>query len=96
MIQCKLILREEVILHICLSLVSIHSSVISKKHSLIYSGRGAFETMGTGIEMEENEIAFKCNFAVIDDETEIVTKSENYTNSYRRRADRQFEWGIPL
>ena len=52
--------------------------------------------MGTGIEMEENEIAFKCNFAVIDDETEIVTKSENYTNSYRRRADRHFEWGIPL
>ena len=52
--------------------------------------------MGTGIEMEENEIAFKCNFALIDDETEIVTKSENYTNSYRRRADRQFEWGIPL
>lgn len=43
--------------------------------------------MGTGINMEHNEIAFKCNFAVIDEETEIVTN---------RRADREFEWGIPL
>ena len=30
--------------------------------------------MGTGIEMDTSEIAFKCNFAVIDDETDIVLK----------------------
>ena len=31
----------------------------------VYRGRGSFETMGSGISMENNEIAFKCNFAYI-------------------------------
>lgn len=32
-----------------------------------YRGRGSFETMGAGQEMEPNEIAFKCNFAHMDE-----------------------------
>ena len=43
--------------------------------------------MGAGCEMSYDDIAFKCNFAYINDETEIVE---------RRRADREFDWGIPL
>ena len=55
----------------------------------LYNGRGAFEAMGTGIEMQPNyDIAFKCNFAYINDDTEIVE---------RRRCDREFsQWGIEL
>ena len=38
--------------------------------------------------MSNDDIAFKCNFAVLDEETGLVTK---------RRVDRAFhEWGIPL
>lgn len=29
--------------------------------------------MGAGVELKPNEIAFKSNFAVVDDETDIVT-----------------------
>jgi 2,3-bisphosphoglycerate-independent phosphoglycerate mutase len=53
----------------------------------LYNGRGAFETMGTGIPMEKGEIAFKCNFAFMDDVTGSVLK---------RRVSRDFGWGVPL
>lgn len=43
--------------------------------------------MGTGINMGYEDIAFKCNFAYINEETSIVE---------RRRVDRQFEWGVSL
>ena len=47
-----------------------------------YKGRGAFESMGAGIEMRPGDIAFKCNFATLDTSTGIVAS---------RRADRNFE-----
>lgn len=43
--------------------------------------------MGAGCEMSYEDIAFKCNFAYINDENNIVE---------RRRVDREFDWGIPL
>jgi len=43
--------------------------------------------MGAGVEMSYDDIAFKCNFAYVNDATEIVE---------RRRVDREFDWGIPL
>ena len=54
----------------------------------LFSGRGCFEALGSGIEMQVGEIAFKSNFAFMDTETRIVKK---------RRVDREFPaWGIPL
>jgi 2,3-bisphosphoglycerate-independent phosphoglycerate mutase len=53
-----------------------------------YDGRGSFESMGTGMDMQVGDIAFKSNFAYINVETNVVE---------RRRVDRTFpEWGIPL
>lgn len=46
-----------------------------------YRGRGAFESMGAGIEMGPGDIAFKCNFATLDPTTGVVTS---------RRCDRDF------
>lgn len=43
--------------------------------------------MGAGLDMEEGDIAFKCNFATYDAATGIVV---------RRRADRKFEEEGPL
>ena len=43
--------------------------------------------MGAGVEMSMEDIAFKCNFSYINDETDIVE---------RRRVSRDFHWGIPL
>jgi 2,3-bisphosphoglycerate-independent phosphoglycerate mutase len=51
-------------------------------------GRGAFETIGSGIAMDYHDIAFKCNFAYMDPITKVVIK---------RRVDREFDkWGLPL
>ena len=43
--------------------------------------------MGAGVDMSYDDIAFKCNFAYINDTNNIVE---------RRRVDRDFEWGISL
>ena len=74
--------------HICRFLGIILSSFISKtKKVILNSGRGAFETMGAGADMSFDDIAFKCNFAYVNDETGIVE---------RRRVDREFHWGVSL
>jgi 2,3-bisphosphoglycerate-independent phosphoglycerate mutase len=52
-----------------------------------YRGRGAFESMGAGCQVEPGDIAFKCNFATIDDSSGIVT---------HRRVDRTFDEEGPV
>eukprot|EP00823_Brevimastigomonas_motovehiculus_P001397 TRINITY_DN11918_c0_g1_i1.p1 TRINITY_DN11918_c0_g1~~TRINITY_DN11918_c0_g1_i1.p1 ORF type:complete len:484 (-),score=52.83 TRINITY_DN11918_c0_g1_i1:428-1879(-) len=65
-----------------------HLSLFGYDPRLYYRGRGAFESMGAGLEMDVGDIAFKSNFATLDPETRIVL---------RRRADRKFhEWGTAL
>jgi 2,3-bisphosphoglycerate-independent phosphoglycerate mutase len=38
----------------------------------LYRGRGAFESIGAGLNMDYSEIAFKCNFSTMDSKTKIV------------------------
>ena len=66
-----------------------HMSLFGYDPLKIYNGRGAFEAMGSGLEMKpEYDIAFKCNFAYLNQETNIVEK---------RRCDREFDkWGLEL
>jgi len=65
-----------------------HLSIFGYDPRVYYRGRGAFETMGTGLYMEVGDIGFKCNFALLDPESGIVL---------RRRADREFRtWGRSL
>ncbi|KAL6045323.1 Metalloenzyme domain-containing protein [Balamuthia mandrillaris] len=64
-----------------------HLSILGYPPRTYYRGRGAYETMGAGLDMIPGDIAFKSNFATMD-ENGIVTS---------RRADRLFEeWGPPL
>eukprot|EP00871_Galdieria_phlegrea_P003038 jgi/Galph1/3735/GphlegSOOS_G2378.1 len=65
-----------------------HLSIFGYNPRACYRGRGAFETMGSGLEMNIGDIAFKSNFAVLDPLTGIVVS---------RRADREFgSWGKEL
>lgn len=64
-----------------------HLSLLGYNPRLYYRGRGAFESMGAGIPMAPGDIAFKSNFATLDEETGIVVS---------RRADRHFEREGPL
>ncbi|KAK9817062.1 hypothetical protein WJX72_008993 [[Myrmecia] bisecta] len=59
-----------------------HLSIFGYDPRTYYRGRGAFESMGAGIDMAPGDIAFKCNFATLDPATGIVVL---------RRADRRFE-----
>ncbi|GJP35993.1 hypothetical protein CLOM_g20534 [Closterium sp. NIES-68] len=64
-----------------------HLSLLGYNPRHHYRGRGAFESMGAGIPMQPGDIAFKSNFAVIDEATGVVVK---------RRADRHFEEEGPI
>ena len=65
-----------------------HMSIFGYDPVRNYAGRGSFETMGAGLHMDVGDIAFKCNFATLDDSSGTVT---------RRRVSRKFyEWGLEL
>ncbi|KAG4937577.1 hypothetical protein JHK85_052496 [Glycine max] len=64
-----------------------HLSLLGYDPRVYYRGRGAFESMGAGLAMSPGDIAFKSNFATLDEKTGIVTS---------RRADRHFEEEGPL
>ncbi|KAF0981883.1 hypothetical protein FDP41_011744 [Naegleria fowleri] len=59
-----------------------HMSIFGYEPRLHYKGRGSFETIGAGLDMNPGDIAFKSNFATWNAQTNIVEL---------RRADRHFE-----
>jgi 2,3-diphosphopglycerate-independent phosphoglycerate mutase len=42
-----------------------HLSLLGYDPRECYRGRGAFESMGTGLDMAAGDVAFKCNFATL-------------------------------
>ncbi|CAM6012598.1 unnamed protein product [Sphagnum balticum] len=64
-----------------------HLSLLGYNPRIYYRGRGSFESLGAGLPMVPGDIAFKSNFATVDDQTEVVTS---------RRADRHFEHAGPI
>ncbi|EPZ31344.1 archaeal type cofactor-independent phosphoglycerate mutase [Rozella allomycis CSF55] len=64
-----------------------HLSLFGYDSRQVYRGRGAFEAMGAGLDLQPGDIAFKSNFAIIDDSSNIVIS---------RRADRNFEHSGPI
>ncbi|GBG89230.1 hypothetical protein CBR_g48938 [Chara braunii] len=64
-----------------------HLSILGYNPRIYYRGRGAFESMGAGLAMSPGDIAFKSNFATVDEQTGVVVK---------RRADRHFEQLGPI
>ncbi|XP_019197309.1 PREDICTED: uncharacterized protein LOC109191178 isoform X2 [Ipomoea nil] len=64
-----------------------HLSLLGYNPRVYYRGRGAFESMGAGLAMSPGDIAFKSNFATLDEATGIVIS---------RRADRHFEEEGPI
>jgi len=65
-----------------------HMSIFGYDPFTNYEGRGSFETMGAGLPLTYQDIAFKCNFASLDTESGLVV---------RRRVSRKFyRWGLPL
>ncbi|MBS7621930.1 phosphoglycerate mutase, partial [Candidatus Bathyarchaeota archaeon] len=40
----------------------------------VYSGRGAFEALGSGIAVMEGDVCFRCNFATVDENLVILDR----------------------
>lgn len=40
----------------------------------VYTGRGPFEAAGVGLEVRQGDVAFRCNFATMDDKGRIVDR----------------------
>lgn len=59
-----------------------HLSLLGYDPRECYRGRGAFEALGAGLDLQPGDVAFKCNFAVVEAGTRRVLS---------RRADRNFE-----
>lgn len=67
-----------------------HMSILGYPPQVYYRGRGAFEAMGAGLKMLQGDVAFKCNFATIEE-------SVHNPLVLRRRVDRNFsKWGKEL
>ncbi|AQK40308.1 probable 2,3-bisphosphoglycerate-independent phosphoglycerate mutase [Zea mays] len=64
-----------------------HLSLLGYDPRVYYRGRGAFESMGAGLAMAPGDIAFKSNFATLDESTGVIIS---------RRADRHFEEEGPI
>jgi 2,3-bisphosphoglycerate-independent phosphoglycerate mutase len=52
-----------------------------------YTGRGPIEAFGTGMKMEDGDLALRCNFATIDDELNIVDRRCGRTLTTEEAAD---------
>ncbi|KAJ5066644.1 cofactor-independent phosphoglycerate mutase [Anaeramoeba ignava] len=63
-----------------------HLSIFGYDPRVYYRGRGAFESLGVGLEMDPGDLAFKCNFSTLDDKNIVVN----------RRCDRNFEESGPI
>ncbi|KAF1777196.1 Alkaline-phosphatase-like, core domain [Phytophthora cactorum] len=68
-----------------------HMSILGYNPIVHYRGRGSFEAMGAGLPMSKGDVAFKCNFATVEENEDGQLIVE------RRRVDRNFPaWGIDL
>ncbi|GET90148.1 2,3-bisphosphoglycerate-independent phosphoglycerate mutase-like [Leishmania tarentolae] len=54
-----------------------HLSIFGYPPTTYYRGRGAYEALGAGLELEEEDVAFKCNFSTFADRTEDLCGDED-------------------
>ncbi|MEN2975056.1 MAG: 2,3-bisphosphoglycerate-independent phosphoglycerate mutase [Candidatus Caldarchaeales archaeon] len=51
-----------------------HLAIFGYDPEKYYSGRGAYEALGAGIELRPGDVAFRCNFATVNEDDVIVDR----------------------
>lgn len=51
-----------------------HLALLGYDAQKVYSGRGAFEATGFGVEILPNDVAFRCNFATVDSKLTVIDR----------------------
>jgi 2,3-bisphosphoglycerate-independent phosphoglycerate mutase len=51
-----------------------HLALLGYDAEKVYSGRGAFEATGFGVEILPNDVAFRCNFATVDSKLTVIDR----------------------
>ena len=63
-----------------------HLALFGYDPKVYYRGRGPFEALGVGINLKEGDVAFRCNFATVNEKFQVID----------RRAGRLKDEGIEL
>jgi 2,3-bisphosphoglycerate-independent phosphoglycerate mutase len=51
-----------------------HLALLGYDAQRVYSGRGAFEAIGFGVKILPGDVAFRCNFATVDDKFTVIDR----------------------
>lgn len=51
-----------------------HLSILGYDPHQVYTGRGPFEAIGVGMDIQPGDIALRCNFATVDNDLEILDR----------------------
>ncbi|MBS7644190.1 2,3-bisphosphoglycerate-independent phosphoglycerate mutase [Candidatus Bathyarchaeota archaeon] len=51
-----------------------HLSIFGYDPFEVYQGRGVFEALGVGLEVKPGDIAFRCNFATVDENLNVIDR----------------------
>ena len=57
-------------------------SILGYNPYKVYTGRGGFEAAGAGIELEDEDLAFRCNFATVNDDFIVVDEKAGRLHDY--------------
>ncbi len=51
-----------------------HLALLGYDPLKVYSGRGAYEAAGTGLNVQKGDVAFRCNFGTVDEELKVTDR----------------------
>jgi len=51
-----------------------HLALLGYEPDLYYKGRGPFEALGVGVKLRQGDVAFRCNFATVDENLRVIDR----------------------
>ncbi|MEM2637389.1 MAG: alkaline phosphatase family protein [Candidatus Korarchaeota archaeon] len=74
-----------------LNSVQAHLALLGYDPAVCYTGRGAFEAIGAGIELEEGDVAFRGSYAIVDKNMILLDRTANHFTDTERKAEMLLE-----